>query len=367
VKNLTISLVAACALLTVIFIMQGCGDDGTIEPTNKAPEISSLTADPDVVDPMGVSVITCTASDADGDNLAYAWSPQQGSISGTGEEITWNAPASAGSHFIAVTVTDAKGKSASDTVYVTVGGGTLLVENDGELLAVDFSGNYFTLYSGIAQIEVLATRIFTGRGSMAEIDHSGTESNLFSRPDGVPWATTTIVLPDAGFAFISNSTDSIYFVRSDGAFDRAIEIPEPSPGGLQGTAGTVVGNNLVMVDTGSSKIWQIDLATDQASMIVDLAQAGADLRDVDYDGGAYYVCESFEIHKYVPGGVETLLATIPGTNHVAICVVGRYAYVGGYRREEVYRVDINTGDYEVFLEGMTHTEDIEFIPVTLTP
>ena len=362
-----ISLAAACMVLAVVFILHGCGDDGGTGPTNKAPVISGLAADPGMVDPMGTSIITCTASDPDGDSLSYAWTPQHGSVSGTGEEVTWNASAFPGSHFIAVTVTDEEGKSAADTVYVTVGGGTLLVQNDDDLLAVDFSGDYFTFYSEIYEVEVLGTRIFSGRGSMIEIDHSGDMSHLFSRPAEVAWATTTIVLPDAGFAFISNSTDSIYFVRSDGAFDRAIEIPEPSPMGLQSTRGMVVGNNLVMVDTGSSKIWQIDLATYQASLLVDLAEGDDDLRDVDYDAGAYYACESFAIHKYVPRIGETLLATLPRTNNVAICVVGRYAYVGGYARENVYRVDINTGAYEVFLDDMTSVEDIEFVPVTLVP
>jgi hypothetical protein len=366
-RRSTISLVAACAVLAAVFIFQGCGDDGGTGPTNRAPEISSLTAAPDMVDPMGTSVITCTAGDADGDTLIYAWSSQSGTITGSGSEVVWNATASAGSHFIAVTVTDEKGKSASDTVYVTVGGGTLLVQDDGDLLAVDFNGNYFTLYADMNEVEVLGTRIFSGRGHMIEIDHSGNPTHLFSRPTEVPWATTTVVLPDAGFAFISNGTDSIYFVRSDGAFDLAIEVPEPSPMGLQGTRGTVVGNNLAIVDTHSSKIWQIDLTTYQASVVADLAHGNADLRDVDYDAGAYFTCNSLSVIKYVPGTRETLLATIPGANLGSICVVGRYAYVGNYRREEVYRVDINTGEYEVFLDGLTDAEDIEFVPVTLVP
>jgi hypothetical protein len=175
------------------------------------------------------------------------------------------------------------------------------------------------------------------------------------------------VLPDAGFAFISNQTDSIYFVGSDGVLDRAIEGPNPEPVSLQGVRGTVVGNNLVMAETGSSEIWQVDLATYQLSELADLAQGNDDLRDVDYDAGAYYACESYAIHKYIPGAGETLLATLPGTNNVAICVVGRYAYVGSKRRAEVYRVDINTGAYELFLDDMTSVEDIEFVPVTLAP
>ena len=122
-----------------------------------------------------------------------------------------------------------------------------------------------------------------------------------------------------------------------------------------------------MVETGSSEIWQVDLATYQISELADLAEGNNDNRDVDYDAGAYYVCESLNVHKYIPGSEETLLATIPGSNHGAICVVGRYAYVGGYRREELYRVDIQTGDYEVFLDGLASAEDIEFIPVTLAP
>jgi len=366
-RRLALLMLAGCALLAAGLFLQGCGDDDPTGPLNTSPDITSLTADPDTVDPAGASTLACTATDEDGDSLTYAWDPEAGTISGTGNDVTWSAPASPGDYSIVVTVTDEAGSAASDTVYVTVRGGTLLVQNDRDLLAVDFNGNYFTLYSEMDEVEVLGSRIFTGRGSMTEIDHSGNPFYLFSRPAGVPWATTTIVLPDAGFAFISNSTDSIYFVTAAGVFDRAIEIPYPSPEGLQATAGTVVGNNLVMVDTKTSKIWQVDLGTDQVSMLVDLARGDDDLRDVDYDAGAYYACESFAIHKYVPEAGETLLATLPGTNNTALCVVGRYLYVGGYSRDKVYRVDIETGAYEVFLEGMASVEDMEFIPVTLTP
>jgi hypothetical protein len=365
-RHLTFPVVAVCTLLAAIFILQGCGDDSTTGPTNKAPEISGLSAEPDTVDPMGTSVITCTASDADGDSLSYAWNPQQGTISGTGDEVTWNATATPGSYSIVVTVTDEKSKSSSDTVYVTVRGGTLLVDNDGVLLAVDFAGNHFTFYDGASLVEVLGTRIFTGRGTMYEIDHAGGSSLLFNRPDCRPWAIATVVLPGAGFAFISNDTDSIYFADAAGECDRVIEIPHPSPGDLQSTGGTLVGNNLVMVDTRSNKIWQIDLATDQISSLAEITPDGDDLRDVDFRDGAYYTCMSFAIHRYIPGQGVTEIATIPGANHCTICVVGRYAYVGecGHR---IHRVDIDTGQYEVFLDGLDDVRDIEFIPVTLTP
>jgi hypothetical protein len=347
-------------------VLQGCGEDDPTGPLNHTPGIAGLAADPDTVDPTGSSTISCTATDVDGDSLAYAWHPQAGTISGTGNQVVWDAPASPGDYSIVVTVTDERGLSASDTACVNVRGGTLLVDNDGELLAVDFTGVGFTFYDGGAQIEVLGTRIFSGRGTMFEIDHSGNASSLFARPDRVPWATATIVLPDAGFAFINNDTDSIYFVDAAGNIDRVIEVPNPSPDGLQSTGGTTVDNNLVMVDTRSNKIWQIDLATDEVSYIAEINPDGYDLRDVDFSDGAYYTCTSLSVYKYVPGEGVTQLATIPGANNSSICVVGRYAYVGGYRRENIYRVDTSTGQYEVFTVGLDEATDLEFVPAVLS-
>ncbi len=76
------------------------------EDINIPPVISVITADPSSVMQNGSSVLTCYASDADGDSLSYSWSCDGGSIAGDTFSETWTAPDSIGTFTITCTVSD---------------------------------------------------------------------------------------------------------------------------------------------------------------------------------------------------------------------------------------------------------------------
>lgn len=118
----SVAVVAAIAVVVVLFVM--CG--------GKAPVISSVTADPATVGVNRDSTITCIATDADGDTLTYAWSADDGTIVGTGNVVTWTAPAAAGEYTISVTVDDGTGRSTEGSVVVTavITTGTIEVDSD---------------------------------------------------------------------------------------------------------------------------------------------------------------------------------------------------------------------------------------------
>lgn len=78
---------------------------------NSSPVITSLVAVPVYVSTNATSVITCTASDPNGDNLSYSWSATSGAISGTGSQISWMSPSVAGLYQVSVTVSDGRGGS----------------------------------------------------------------------------------------------------------------------------------------------------------------------------------------------------------------------------------------------------------------
>jgi hypothetical protein len=85
---------------------------------NHQPVIASLEAEPEGVPPAGSCQIACTASDPDGEELSYKWSADEGTIAGTGPEVTWTAPYLIGSYNVTVTVTD--GRGGEDTGQITI-------------------------------------------------------------------------------------------------------------------------------------------------------------------------------------------------------------------------------------------------------
>ncbi|HIE16823.1 MAG TPA: PKD domain-containing protein [Dehalococcoidia bacterium] len=87
---------------------------------NQPPVISSLAATSSVVVRGGSTIITCTASDPDGDEVSYSWSTSGGSITGVGNKVTWMAPDKAGNFNITVIVSDGKGGETIGNVVVVV-------------------------------------------------------------------------------------------------------------------------------------------------------------------------------------------------------------------------------------------------------
>jgi hypothetical protein len=99
----------------------GSSSDDTPVPTvNRAPLITSLTADPLFVLSAQSCTLTVVAWDPDGDTLSYSWSATAGTLTGTGSVVTWQAPGAAGTCDIAVTVSDGR-LSDLGSVTLTVG------------------------------------------------------------------------------------------------------------------------------------------------------------------------------------------------------------------------------------------------------
>lgn len=89
------------------------------EPENHKPVINYMKA-PQQCTPSESIRIACVATDADGETITYAWAAESGMIVGTGDTITWNAPAEAGTYIVTAIVTDSKGAEARDSVTISV-------------------------------------------------------------------------------------------------------------------------------------------------------------------------------------------------------------------------------------------------------
>ena len=84
--------------------------------TNRLPIITSLEAEAEWIGPSGGVQLTCTASDADGDELSYEWTATGGDISDTGAAAIWTAPEEVGMYDITLVVDD--GHDGKDTAFL---------------------------------------------------------------------------------------------------------------------------------------------------------------------------------------------------------------------------------------------------------
>jgi hypothetical protein len=99
---------------------EATSDSCNIQVVNTPPVITGLTPSATELPPEGSCTIGCAASDADGDSLNYAWSATGGTITGTGDSVSWEAPATEGTYTISVEVSDGHGGTASDSCDIVV-------------------------------------------------------------------------------------------------------------------------------------------------------------------------------------------------------------------------------------------------------
>ncbi len=362
----------ATALLLLLpalaaFGVNGCGDDDTTKPgDNHPPTIDILSVNLPVLATGDTVSIACTAEDVDGDNLSYAWSAPTGLLIGSGPAVRWQAPAGDGPHEIRVAVTDGNGGTARDTVSVDVMEGTLLVSDRGGIHTVDAYGAEFLLSTTGRSIEVLGTRIFRGPGGVVEeIDHDGQFVSSIDIPDSVD-GYDFAMLPDGGFALLSNHDDMVHFVSSGGALIETVPMPEAGED-LQNVDGVIAGDRLIVSENGNDGVLAFDLTTREASILHKVDDGLGWLGAIDYHGGTLYLCRSMRVQAFTDTGELITLCTLPAGNITSVVVVGSYAYVVINFENSLYRIDLRTGEYEQILNDLDYPQDIEYLPVRLEP
>ncbi len=88
--------------------------------SNHFPRIQAVAALHDTMLLHGITDLFCTAMDIDADPLTINWSSAHGTVNGSGGQVTWRAPDTAGLYSIVCTVTDSHGASVSDSVKIRV-------------------------------------------------------------------------------------------------------------------------------------------------------------------------------------------------------------------------------------------------------
>jgi len=335
-----------------------------VEVPDQPPVIDSLTADSPVTSPLGEVTLTCAAHDPEGGALDYVWSASAGGLSGSGTGVVWTAPDAEGIYSIEVAVTDSEEQTVTATYALDVIVGVLLVQSRDGIMVVDFQGNMFTFAATTRSVEVLGTRIFSSTyNGMTEYDQNGNviATITSSEPDSTG---ELVVLPDGGYALISNRYDEIYFNAADGTFLETVAMPTLSPSELQNTDGVVVGDRLIVSETGNNELIAIDLETRAASVFRTISSSGW-LGAIDEEGGDYFLCRSMELNTFTEAGAVETLAQFGEGNLTGVVAVGSYAYVVVNFEGTLYRVHRVTGEKTLMRDDLDYPQDIEFLPTVI--
>ena len=93
-----------------------------VQEANQIPVITQVTANPPEIVTGNFTTLIAIAADPDDDPLTYNWSASDGTVTGTGSQVTWTAPNKTGSVTIGLTVSDNRGGKATGSVTVNVVG-----------------------------------------------------------------------------------------------------------------------------------------------------------------------------------------------------------------------------------------------------
>lgn len=106
-------------IIVTLGLMVGCGEEEFPNNPHSPPIINSFEASSTEVATDSKVALVVSATDPDGDDLTYAYQSSAGMITGTGNMVTWIAPATAGYYIIIVDVSNGE-LNAQDVVRITV-------------------------------------------------------------------------------------------------------------------------------------------------------------------------------------------------------------------------------------------------------
>jgi len=91
-----------------------------VEKINYPPEIEKIKAEDRIIRPGGSTMVTCTASDPNEDEITYSWRASTGTITGEGKTINYIAPDEEANVFIVCVVTDVDHAFDTDSLLVLI-------------------------------------------------------------------------------------------------------------------------------------------------------------------------------------------------------------------------------------------------------
>jgi len=251
--------------------------------------------------------------------------------------------------------------------------GTFLISTRSGIIAMSPSGESFLFSpygSHTSVIEVLGTRIFWHGGTtILELDHLGNTLATIDLPDRIGYGLDFTVLPDGNFAVHDCRVDSVYFMDPTGTVFHAVAMPETSMS-LQNMTGLVLDGKLLISETGTRKIAEIDLETYETRIFRDFItdQPYRWLGNIEHKGNYFYIGRPRSLQRFKETGSLRLIADFgEDYNLVGFAILKHKAYAAFNHAGKIMEVNLSSGKTRCLLEGLDYPKDVEFIPVVLEP
>ena len=150
---------------------------------NYSPEITEFTINPP--SPININqptTLTCHATDEDGDILTYDWSaPDGGTITGSGEVVTWTAPDTPGTYKVACHVSDLYGGYCDVWDWIEV-----IDDTNGFKIQYQYNGIYYDIpYSPEFNEEITNYKLYL-------VSHNSVELKVISESGSVNFVTLNL-------------------------------------------------------------------------------------------------------------------------------------------------------------------------------
>jgi len=337
-------------------------------PDNNDPSLDSFNfSGSSPMDPGASATVSVTASDPDGDPLTYNWTTTGGTITGSGSSITWTAPTESDFYNVNIEITDGRGGSTSATISPAVRGFTLLVPTNDGIIAIDEFGAKETFSTDFAfGLEVSGLSIYAGNPIAQYGPNGGSPFRTVPTPPEVTsWLQFATLPTTGGFALLDNVDDEVSIVDFSGNWVTTMAMPELSVGTLQNIYGVWDGTQLLVSETGTSKVAAFDLTNFQASVHRDLSASFGSLSAIAYDGVDVYLATHLDVMELPAGGGFTPIFSTGAGNITGIAVHGAYVYSAVNFTGEILQTEIATGNTVVFATGLNFPGDLAFYPVDL--
>jgi len=214
-----------------------------------------------------------------------------------------------------------------------------------------------SLYPGT---EIVGNVVYAcASGDVVGYDLQGREVSRTPIPGGVGWGSF-VALSGGRFALLDSSNDVANIIDSSGTLlgtSRLSGVPGPY---LQDLDGVQVGDDLIVCADDDGNILSIDLNTyADATPLPELTIPSVRIGCMAYDDGTFYMARSTTIYEVRSGQAPRVVGTVPDYNITGIAVLDGFVYACVNFADSVYRVDIDTGDWEEFATGLDYPNDID--------